>query len=199
MTLKSRYSFLQRLNFETLYNTFLGLQPREQIYALIGAGAAVLLMLGLPLSLASGKLGSMEEQIAEGRDKERQIMRELERYQRLRQTLRGEESHVSGGFDATITTTMETLAAKSGVKERIENIKERGATPSELFDEVSVDVRLTRVTIPQLIDYLYNIEHHPRLFLRIKQIQIKRRYDNKQLFDVSFQASTYRLQGVGTT
>ena len=187
----------RRLNFEALYNTFLGLQPREQMVALIGTGVAVLIILGLPLSLASSKLGSLETQITQGRDKERQIVRELERYQQLQQQLKGAESQISKGFDSTITTTMETLADKSGIKDRIENIKERGSTPSELFDEVSVDVRITRVTVPQLIDYLYNIEHHPQLFLKVKQIQIKRRFDNKQLFDVSFQASTYRLQGAG--
>lgn len=187
----------RRLNFEALYNTFLGLQPREQMVALIGTGVAVLFILGLPLSLASSKLGSLEKQITQGQDKERQIVRELGRYQQLQQQLKATESQISKGFDSTITTTMETLADKSGIKDRIENIKERGSTPSELFDEVSVDVRITRVTVPQLIDYLYNIEHHPQLFLKVKQIQIKRRFDNKQLFDVSFQAGTYRLQGAG--
>ena len=92
---------------------------------------------------------------------------------------------------------MESLAEKSGIKDRIENIKERAATPSELFDEVAVDVRITKVTVPQLVDFLYNIEQHPQLFLKVKQIQVKRRYDNRQLLDVSFQASTYRLQGTG--
>jgi hypothetical protein len=197
MALKSKYSFLKRFDFGTLYNTFLGLQPREQIFALVGAGVLVLVVFGLPFSLASGKLGSLEKQIGQGHDKQRGVLRELERYNQLQQELKGIESQISGGFDATITTTMEQLAEKSGIKDRIDNIKERAATPSELFDELAVDVRLTKVTIPQLVDYLYNIEHHPELFLRIKQIQIKRRYDNKQLMDVTFQASTYRLQGVG--
>ncbi|MDO8527625.1 MAG: hypothetical protein Q7T03_08065 [Deltaproteobacteria bacterium] len=196
MALKSKYSFLQRFNFEALYNTFLGLQPREQIFALVGAGVAVLLLVGLPISLASAKLGSLEEQISQGHDKQRDILHRLDHYQQLQQQLKTIESQITGGFDPTITTTMETLAEKSGLKERIENIKERGATPSELFDEVSVDVRLTKVTLPQLIDYLYSIEHHPNLFLKIRNIQIKRRYDNKQLLDASFQASTYKLQGV---
>ncbi|OGQ05205.1 MAG: hypothetical protein A2W61_02550 [Deltaproteobacteria bacterium RIFCSPLOWO2_01_44_7] len=197
MALKFKYSILQRFNFEALYNTFLGLQPREQIFALLGAGFVVLFIVGLPFSLASGKLGSLEKEITQGREKQRQILRELERYQQLKKELETVESKISGGFDATITTTMESLAEKSGIKDRIENIKERAATPSELFDEVAVDVRITKVTVPQLVDFLYNIEQHPQLFLKVKQIQVKRRYDNRQLLDVSFQASTYRLQGTG--
>lgn len=197
MSIKSRYSFLQRFDLEALYNTFLGLESREQIFALVGVGILVLLVLGLPISLASGKLGSLENQINQGQEKQRQILHELDRYRQLQSELKGIETQISKGFDATITTTMETLADKSGIKERIENIKERPATPSDLYDEVSADVRLTRVTVPQLVDYLYSIEHHPNLFLKIKQIQIKRRYDNRQLMDANFQVSTYRLQGVG--
>lgn len=194
MALKFRNSILQRFNFEALYNTFLNLQPREQIFALIGVAALVLLVFGLPISLAGGRLSSLEEQISQGRDKQREIVRRLEQFRRLQQELKNVEGQISAGFDPTITTTMESLAEKSGIKERIENIKERGQTPQELFDEVSADVRLTKLTLPQLVDYLYSIEHHPNLFLKIKNIHIKRRYDNKQLLDVGFQVSTYKLQ-----
>ena len=61
MGLKSRS--LNRLNLEALYNTFLGLTPREQTFALIGAGVALLIVVGLPVSLASSKLSSLEEAI----------------------------------------------------------------------------------------------------------------------------------------
>lgn len=197
MALKLKYSFLQRFNFETLYNTFLGLQPREQLFALIGAGVLGLFVIGLPISLATSQLGSLEEEITQGRDKQRQISHELERYRQILDDLKGVESQISGGYDATITTTMETLAEKSGIKDRIENIKEKAQTPSELFDESAADVRITKITVPQLVDYLYNIEHHATLFLKIKNIQIQRRFDNKQLLNVSFQVSTYKLQGTG--
>lgn len=197
MSLKARYNFLQRLNFESLYNTFLGLESREQIFALVGVGVFFLFLIGLPLSIASSKLSGLEDQLEQGREKERQIVHKLDGYRELQGQLKTLETRISGGFDPTITTTMEQLADKSGIKERIENIKEKATTPSELYDEVSADVRLNKVTVPQLVDYLYNIENNPKLFLRIQQIQIKRRYDNKQLLDVSFQVSTYKLQGSG--
>ena len=197
MSLKSRYNILQRLNFEALYNTFLGLEGREQIFALVGAGLVVLILIGLPISLASGKLSSLEDQLEQGREKERQIVHKLDGYKQLQGQLKSLEAKIGGGFDPTLTTTMEQLAEKAGIKERIENIKERAPTPSEMYDEVAADVRLTRITVPQLIDYLYSIENDPSHFLRIRQIQIKRRYDNKQLMDVSFKVSTYKLQGAG--
>lgn len=197
MALKSRYAFLKRFHFETLYNTFLGLNPREQLFVLVGLGVLVLLIFGLPLGLASGKLGSLEEQILEGREKQREIIRKIDQYKTSSQKLKELESSIAKGFDATITTTMATLAEKSGIKDRIQNIRDKGATSAELYDKISVEVKITKVTIPQLIDYLYQMEQHPELFLRIDQIQIKRRFDNKQLMDVNLEVSTYRLQQVG--
>lgn len=194
--MKSRYPFFKRFNFETLYNTFLGLNPREQMFALIGTGVALLLIVGLPLSLASSKLASLEGQIREGNEKQMEIVRRMEQYQQLMKKLGELESQVEQGFDATVSTSMTSLAAEAGIEDRIQNIRERGATPSELFDEISVEVNLTKVTLPQLTDYLYKIEKHPKLLLRVTEMRIKRRFDNKHLFDVQFQVSTYRLQQV---
>lgn len=195
--MKSRYSFLQRFNFETLYNTFLGLNPREQIFVLIGASLLVLFLFGLPLSLASAKLSSLGKQIEEGHDLQREIGRHLEQYRQVSQKLKAVESQLEKGFDATISSTLSKLAGEAGMEDRIQNIGERGATPSELFDEITVEVKLAKVTLPQLTDFLYKIEKHPQFMIRIKEIRIKRRFDNRQLLDVQFQASTYRLQQVG--
>ena len=107
------------------------------------------------------------------------------------------EVKISNGFDSTITTTVATLAGESNIKDRIENIRDRGATSLELFDKMSVEVRLSKVTVPELINYLYKIEYNPKLLLRVMPLHIKRRFDNSQLLDVTFEAATYRLQGVG--
>lgn len=199
MGLKSRYSFLKRINLETLTNTFLGFNPREQMFVLVGAVVALLLAFGLPLGLASAKLGSLEAQIHEGRENQREVLRRLEKHQQLQGKLKTVESQIAKGFDATITTTMATLAEASGIKDRIQNIRDKGATSAELFDKMTVEVKLIKLTVPQLIDYLYRIEQHSELFLRLDQIRVKRRFDNKQLLDVTFEASTYRLQQVGGT
>lgn len=197
MALKWHSSFLKRLNIESLYNTFLGLNPREQIFVLIGAGVLIFIVFGLPLGLASSKLSSLEQEIVEGREKQREIARHLGQYQEFYGRLKGIESKIAKGFDSTITTTMATVAEKSGIKDRIQSIRDKGATSSELFDKISVEVKLTKITVSQLMDYLYNIEQHPELFLRLDQIRIKRRFDNRQLLDVTLEASTYRLQQVG--
>ncbi len=194
MGLKSRYSLLRRIDLDSLYNTFVGLTSREQM---IAAGVSVfllLLVIGLPISLMSGKLSHLEKRIEETRETQKQVLRSIEYFQKLQSELKTVEDRFSHGFDATITTTMETLAGQAGIREQIDSLKERPPNPSDLFDENAVDVRLRKVTLPQLVDYLFKIEHHPQLLLRVKQVQIKPRFDNKQLLDVSFQVATFRLQ-----
>ena len=197
MVSKARYSFLNRINLDSLYNAFVGLTPREQMLTLAGGSVALLLLIGLPITLMGGKLSQLEKRISEAGQVQKQTLRDLEYLQKLQGELKGVEDRFSGGFDATISTTMETLAGDSGLRDQIESLKERPPNPTDLFDEVSVDVRLKKVTLPQLVDYLFKIENHPKLLLRVKQLQIKPRYDNKQLMDVSFQVSTYRLQQGG--
>jgi len=197
MGLKSRYSLFHRFNMDALYNTFVGLIPREQLYVLIGSGLLILVLIGLPISLMSGKLASLESKIEQGQKAQKQVLRDLEYLQKLQGDLKIVEDRFSKGFDSTITTTMETLGGSSGIGSLIESLKERPPNPTDLFDEISVDVRLRKVTLPQLVDYLHRIEQHERLLLRVKQLEIKPRYDNKQLLDVSFQVSTYRLQQGG--
>ena len=194
MGLKIKSAFLSRFNFEGVYNTFLGLQPRQQMFALGGVAFVLLLVIGFPLSLASGKLGGLEDEIQNGRETEREIMRALERYQSTQEKWKGVQDQMSKGFDPNITTTMATIAEKMGIKNRIDNIQDRGSTPSELYDEVSVEVRLSQLALSQVVEYLYNVEHNPTSLMKIKEVRIKRRYDNKQLLDVSLLASTYKLQ-----
>ena len=70
--------------------------------------------------------------------------------------------------------------------------------PSEMFDEASVDVRLKRVRLEQLVSFLHAIEDQPDKLLRLRKLSIKARFDKKQDLDVSFTVSTYRLlEGVG--
>lgn len=193
MALKAGSINLDRLKIQNLYNTYLGLQPREQTIALIAAGIILVLVVILPVMAASGKIDKLGKAIDDGNSQLKNITREIDDLNDAKVQLKDVESTLAGGFDASLSTTLETLAGKAGIKDRIDSLKEKPAAPSDLFDEASVDGRLKKVTLNELVDYLYSIEEDPEKLLRLKRLQIKPRYDNKKEFDVSFQVSTYRL------
>lgn len=197
MSLKSKYAVFERFNIETLYNTFVGLQPREQIIAMVGAGLLLIIMVIMPISLAGGKIASMERQVYSAREQISDVMREIADYNKEKGKLNSVESLLKAGFDTSISTTIENLAAQAGVKENIDSLKEKPLVPSDLFDEASVDVRISRVSLDQLVELFYKIESERTRVLRIKQLQIKPRYDNRKLMDANFTVSTFKLSGEG--
>jgi general secretion pathway protein M len=193
MALKVSSVSFERFKLQNLYNTYIGLTPREQTMALIAAAAVLVLIIVLPVMVASGKISKLEKSIQDGNTQLKAVTREIDELNTAKTELAKVQSTLAGGFDASISTTLETLAGKAGIKDRIDSLKEKPAAASDLFDESSVDVRLKKVTLNELIDYLYSIEQNPDHLLRLRRLEVKPRYDNKKEFDVSFQVSTYRL------
>lgn len=195
--MKSRFAIFERFSFEGLYNIFLGLPPRNQLVVLIVVGVIFLLVVILPVSLASGKLSQMEKRISEGREEAQEIVRELDSFNQVRSRLGGIESVLRGGADVSLSTAIESLAAQVGIKDSISSIKERAVVPSALFDELGADVTVGKITLDQMVDFLTKVEQNSSRVMRVRQLQIKPRYDNRSLLDVSVQVATYRLSGEG--
>ena len=182
-----------QLRFENVYRAYLNLDSRQQTIALVGAIVAAIVIVSLPFGVAKGKLGSLEKKITKSKQNTRDVVRELDAFQTSKRRLVQAEKLMVGGYDSAISTTLEALAAKHNIKDQIDSLKEKPPIPSELMEEVSVDVRIKKVNLTQLISFLYDIEHDPEKLLRLKKLEIKPRYDNKQELNVTFQVSTYRL------
>lgn len=193
MALKFGGLSLERIKLSNIYNAYFAMTPREQTMGLAAAALVLVLIIVLPIAVASGRIGKIEKEVAEGKKQFREIVRAIESYDQKKAQLVQMQQTLAGGFDSALSTTIESLAETSGIKDRIDSLKEKAAAPSDIFDEASVDVRLKKITLQQLVDFLYVIENHPDKVLRLKQLSVKPRYDNKQDLDVSFTVSTYRL------
>jgi hypothetical protein len=188
----------EKLKPENIYNAYLGMTSREQTFALVGAVVLSILIIVLPISVASSRITKLQREVGQGSRQLKDIMHAIEAYEAENAKLDGLLQFLSGGFDSSVSTTLETLAEKEGVKDKIDSLKERASAPSEIFDESSVDVRLKKTSLEQLINYLYAIENQQGKVLRLKKLSMKTRFDKKQDLDVSFTVSTYRLlEGAG--
>lgn len=198
MTLKFGNLSLDRLKLANIYSIYYGMNPREQTTALIAAAVVLVLVIVLPVYVASTRISRLERDVAEGNKQIKDVMLAIESYDKKKAELTGMQQQVAGGFDSSLSTTLESLAETNGIKDKIDSLKEKTQAPSDIFDEASVDVRLKRVTLEQLVNFLFAIEHHQDKTLRLKQLSIKTRFDNKQEMDASFTVSTFRLlEGAG--
>ena len=168
---------------------------REQLMIIAGGLAVALLLLyGLGLSPALGRIHTLDRLVA---NKER----ELHQVKTLRETYVTQKrlmedvsrSLAQRGPDFAIFSFLEELANKTGIKDNIKSMTPALTTPGELFRESSVEMRLEGIALQQLTRYLYDIEQAPQL-LRVRRMHIKPRPATPELLDVTFQVSTFYLQ-----
>lgn len=189
---------IRQFKLESLYNAYFGMSPKEQTIALGVSAVVLVLLVVLPVVIASSRIGRLEKELEQGQKQFKEVVRTIESYQQRKAELSGMQQALAGGFDAQLSTTIESIADKNGMKELIDSLKAKSTAPSDLFEEASVDVRLKKVTLQPLIDFLYAIEHDPEKMLHIKNLGIKPRFDNKQELDVTLTVSSYKLlEGAG--
>ena len=121
---------LERLKLQNLYNVYLGMTPREQTMALIGTVIILILVVVLPVMVASGKITKLEKSIDRGNKQIKEIIREIDQLNEAKSQLSQVQSLLAGGFDASISTTLENLASQNGIQDRIDSLKEKPVSPS---------------------------------------------------------------------
>jgi general secretion pathway protein M len=80
---------------------------------------------------------------------------------------------------------LETLARQSNVK--IDSIRPGSTETTASYKETLIDVKIERITLDQLVEFLYKIEISGDYPLKVKKIHIKPTYKNPQYLEVSFQ------------
>lgn len=192
MVSKGKYSFLERVNINNLYNAFLGLAPQQQTIAMVAAGVLLFILFMLPFSLASGKIGRMEEDLKGSTKDMEDIVAGIDDYNAKAAEFRALEEGLKAGADkAALSTTIESLAAKAGISENLQGFTNRTTTPYAWFEETSEKSKLAKVSLGQLVDFLYSIEYDKSRPIRVRELDMRTRFDNPQLLDLTFEAATF--------
>jgi hypothetical protein len=102
--------------------------------------------------------------------------------------LAGVEQRIRSEAKGNLRTTLETLASKATVK--VESMEPQASPASDAYRETKVEVALGGVTLPQTVNYLFQIETAP-LVLSVKSLRIRTRPDKPDLLDVTFTVSSF--------
>lgn len=194
MATLGKTSLKEKLNLGELYNQFLGLDSQQRILTLVGIAVVLLLLIIIPISCASSKLSEKEKKILNHSKNMDDLVSKLQEYQKAQNKMKEMEAQWAGRSKISLSTTLESLSVQSGLDKNIDTIKEQAPTAGDILEEHSADVRLSRVALSQVLDYLYKIESFQQGALKVNKIQLHPRYDNRQLFDVSFTVMTYAIK-----
>jgi len=168
----------------------LNLSRRETLVVTIG-GAFVLAMFGYwfvispAMSGFQGKTKSIErkeKQLAEVVKLQDEYLTMTTRMGDIEKTLSTGEKGVSPKF-------LEDLAEKRRIKEKITSMNPKTTPMNEDFNESSVEMRIDKIPLEDLVKYLFDIENSSK-FLKVKRLRLKTRYDDFNFLDVTFSVST---------
>ena len=172
-------------------NFFQNLALREKMFV-IGAGAVLLLTLlfTLVINPMLAYSARLDQQITKTQ-RELQDLCTLQReYRRQKSILDDINAQLKRQKSFSIFSRLEELAGQTGTRGNILYMKPAVSTPSDAYEEESVEIKMEGVTLEQLTNYLYQVENSPQ-FMKIKRLYIKPRVDNRQLLSAIFRVSTF--------
>jgi general secretion pathway protein M len=174
------------------------LQPRERLF-LGGAGAALMLFLIFKIAIdpVFKHSADLDRQIVTARRQLAELRTMQQEYQRQKSVADSINNQLKRQQNFAIFSRLEELATQTGIRNKILYINPTVSTPSEMYREESVEVKMDGVTLEQLVRYLHQVENSPQL-LKIKRLDIKPRFDNRQILTATFRVSAFTLKE-GTT
>ncbi len=118
-----------------------------------------------------------------------------QRYADLQTRIRGIEKNLKRSKKFSILSYLENLAKRQGIHDRIVQMKPKPGEVTRYYRENTVEIRMEKIRLNQIVRFLFQVENSPEL-LRIKQLQIRPRFDDPNLLDVRFQVAAYEpLEG----
>lgn len=95
------------------------------------------------------------------------------------------------GADFTLFSYLEKKATQANVRGRIKYMNSSKGTQSTSFEESLIDMKLEKITIKQLTDFLYFAES-PADLVRIKKITINKMKESPEYLNAQLQISSFQ-------
>lgn len=97
----------------------------------------------------------------------------------------------------SLLTYLDKRAGDAAVKANIRSMNQLKTVPAEAYEEIAVEMKLDKLTMKQLTDFLYLAES-PEEMIRIKRISIARMKESPEYLSALLQVSTYQPVSPGS-
>ena len=135
----------------------------------------------------------LDRQIVTARRQLAELRTMQQEYQRQKSVVDTINNQLKKQQNFAIFSRLEEFAGQTGIRNKILYMKPTVSTPSEVYNEESVEIKMEGVTLEQLVRYLHQVENSPQL-LKIKRLEIKPRFDNRQILTATFRVSAFTLK-----
>ena len=159
------------------------LNPREK--TVVVAGLIVLLLLFAWFALLSPyikTIKSLDRKIAAHRHSLQKIETMREQINQLRQQLA--DVKILKQVAQHLFPLLESVAVQTGVREQLLSMRPQPETTQGQFRQQLVEIRLEKISLPQLVKLLHAIEYRSG-GVRVKSMQVKTRFEDPSSLDVN--------------
>jgi general secretion pathway protein M len=167
------------------------LSAREK--AIVAVGAGFVGVLGFWLGVwepVKNHLDLLDRKLKVKQAEYREIRKLAVRFESLSRQIQGIEANLKRSKSFSIQPHLELLAKRQQLQDRIVQMKPKGGEITRYYREKTVEIEMQKVRLPELVRYLFQVEDSKET-LRIKQLQIDPRFDDKDLLRVRFQVSVF--------
>ena len=162
---------------------FSQMNQRERIFLIIGVlfVLVTLVYFGLvapyqkSLHGLDRKIASRQQQLADMQTLRRQ-------YVQLKQNLNAVQQRLDQESAFSMFSFIESLAVRHVGRENLVYMRPQPPAEKDGFREESVEIKLERVDLPQLVGLLYEVES-AEMPLQVKNLRIKTRFDDRHRLD----------------
>ncbi len=167
------------------------LNQRERIA--LGIGALVVLVTLVFFGIVSPyreSLDLLDRKIASRQKQVREVQALRGQYLALQQKLNEAEKRLARGESFSLFSFVESLATRVASKENLVYMRPQPSSVKEGFREDSVEIKLDKIRLNQLVQLLYELETTDAV-LQVKNLRLKTRFEDRTLLDAVLTVSSY--------
>ena len=196
MSILDRFLEWKKFSFDDLYNAFLGMERRSQIYITVGLTLFLLILLLWPVSCVSSRLSAKQTEYEDYIKKATEVYGVLSEYSQIQKRFDQLDQGLNKQGKDVLQTLVYDLAEASGIDIKIHRIEVKTAklTSNEFYEEIGKEVQMRRVPLDQLLSFLNKLLEYDYLPLATQKLDMKVEPRQRDVLrDVEFVISTIRV------
>ena len=176
-----QFKNLQKINFDDLYNTFLGLDKRQQTLAVLGFVLVFLIFLWLPAQFLSVKISNLQENYVSYQSDAQKLKQALNEYGSMQAALT-QTSTV--GAEDSLSGLIYNMSEEFGIPKKKVSLKSMSKLPQgDLFEQDGKDVEIKAVPFDQLMRLIHGLESNTKIPIVMKKLDMKVDKKNRQVIN----------------
>lgn len=158
------------------------LDARERIVVLVGILILSGILVWLLLSPYISTMQNLDRRIEGQRRNLEEVAILGQEIVQLRQQLAGIESEQRSG--RPLFSQVENLTKQMGVRDQLLSMRPQPDSVQDNFRQQTVEIRLERVTLSQLVNFLHAAEHSSH-GIQVRSLRVRPRFDDRSQLDVN--------------